>query len=1113
MPFETFRSSPSGSTIHLNTDSRKILILDESVDLTSVISEYERIRITEFWSTQLLRKSDQGSWIEALNNTRSNGAPAQSYISATKLKEAIGLSLTGQSLTRELRSRSLEAQRDLIEAIKPIDRKGLAGTLLDSRLALRPDLHEMLSVSGSNENFLVLLANSIRENSAPIYHADRYMEFLVLLWGKGIIAFPRDIRDWTTKAKWDRMKNAVYGGSKSKMLDETKKAWTIGTHKTFGNACIYTFYATTNVATPNDISLEIIDSYETLCLTDVGEPKSNSQSDKQACHSARSEVTRVAQTLRVYFNANNPDHAAAVARTKKSTKAAELVRGDGSFNWLAAAHPHLSEWSTLFREHVGQLRTVRTDGQIHRLNNFADYLISLEAPPRSPKNIQRHCHINDPTRRSSNGYVDYLRVQDVKNTFKNACLTTVKSFFEWLHDWSEANGDNCYAQFKNPILDSDYFNAAREYKGQTARNALPSYVINEMKSVITDGDFAFPRQSKTSRVKVVDSFDGQTKTVWCPAIAICLYLMLDTPLRSHQARWLDSGELDEFTYDALSNTYVTNPSPHAIAGRRQGALQLQKDSMRSKAWLGLWVNTNKTAIYDSSQHGYLIPYLSDEMRQLLLKMRDWQRQFLPAIDKPVAYYGHKESIQERDRLAGKGPQVAPLFWDPASQHKHSPINYSRLASFYTSVLLETQKRIKAKHGQDINLVTSNEKGETQWAVDLHTLRVSGITAMIESGVPLEVVSQFVAGHSTLVMTLHYLKYSPTKLRDFLAEAHAKMLADTDFVESELFQQNLEQFAPFMLGQQGAGMGPGFSAIQNKTGIFTINADGICPGTSCSTGGPVDSSKVQHGPVPGGRRCGLCRYWITGPAHLLGQIAAVNNLAFAIRKKGQEVATLNDDRLTAEDAGNQRKARDIRNKVELLNLELAVDVEEWAARYKYANQSMDLLSTYLETRGQISAGASPSMPMLTPASESELTVTLESAHEFVLLDQITKLGQFHTGFRNREAELEKNEIISRMMAANGLDPFLLTLNEAQARDAGDLLSTLILQQVKGQELDDVLHGRLALADKPVLARSIEVVSIEARSQKLTGQSAWQASQLALTAPPGPNEHDDNEKEFG
>jgi len=419
--------------------------------------------------------------------------------------------------------------------------------------------------------------------------------------------------------------------------------------------------------------------------------------------------------------------------------------------------------------------------------------------------------------------------------------------------------------------------------------------------------------------------------------------MLETPLRSHQARWLDSGLLDEMVYDPISHTEVKNPSPHAIPGRSEGALHLQRDPLRNQGWLGLWVNTNKTASYDRETVGFLIPYVSDRLATLLTLMIEWQRRYLPPMLCPIPHYSDAHNVMvERRRLDGKCQQVVPLFRDPfvshplqlRVRHQNTPFSYNRLAVFYAAVLAETQKRIKAKHGHDIRLVTTGEDGKLRWLVDLHSLRVSGITSMIESGVPLEVVSQFVAGHATLVMTLHYLKYSPLKLREFLADAHEKMLANTDFVGSELFSANLGELAPFMLSQAGAGAGPGFASLKERTGIMTITSEGICPGTSCSTGGPaVDSGGRNHGPVPGGQRCGLCRYWITGPAHLLGQVAAVNNLAYAIRKKGLEVAHLNDQRLDAEDEGNRSKARQLRDRVDILNRELAIDVEEWAARYK------------------------------------------------------------------------------------------------------------------------------------------------------------------------------------
>jgi hypothetical protein len=513
---------------------------------------------------------------------------------------------------------------------------------------------------------------------------------------------------------------------------------------------------------------------------------------------------------------------------------------------------------------------------------------------------------------------------------------------------------------------------------------------------------------------------------------------------------------------------------------------------------------------------------SDEQRRTL-----HAESSTPPMLGPIPHYsdGHNVMV-ERQRLDGKRQQVVPLFRDPfvshplqlRVRHQNTPFSYDRLAVFYAAVLAETQKRIKAKHGHDIRLVTTGEDGKLRWLVDLHSLRVSGITSMIESGVPLEVVSQFVAGHATLVMTLHYLKYSPLKLREFLADAHEKMLANTDFVGSELFSANLGEFAPFMLSQAGAGAGPGSASLKERTGIITITSEGICPGTSCSTGGPaVDSSGRNHGPVPGGQRCGLCRYWITGPAHLLGQVAAVNNLAYSIRKKGIEVANLNDQRLDAEDEGNQSSARQLRDRVDILNRELAIDVEEWAARYKYASQSVTLLNDYLAAKAKAERTTLP-VPFLTASTSHELRVTLEEAHEFALLDQITQMSSFVTGFKNREAELEKNAILSQMMATNGMKPLLLGLNEQQAHEAGNLLSAVVLQQVRSQELGDVLSGNRPINDYPRLAQTIEALATAVDQNPELKNGDWKNLARLLSgrndnANENHDEEDEEERRFG
>ena len=68
-------------------------------------------------------------------------------------------------------------------------------------------------------------------------------------------------------------------------------------------------------------------------------------------------------------------------------------------------------------------------------------------------------------------------------------------------------------------------------------------------------------------VQVRDQRTGLSVKVFDPGLPICLYTLVDTPIRSHQARWLDSGQLDEFVYNGQN--FVLNACEFAIPGRRE----------------------------------------------------------------------------------------------------------------------------------------------------------------------------------------------------------------------------------------------------------------------------------------------------------------------------------------------------------------------------------------------------------------------------------------------------------------------------------------------------------------------------------------------------------------
>ena len=1087
-----FLAPASGRRIELNCSADDIVLVKPLTNalLLEAIEVHERARCEDYWE-HMERPSEKGPWIWAFDPALNGKIPHISqHFSAAGLRVLSQSDNANHVLLKALQSLPIDEQRNVFRKHLPKTREELRILMHSLKPLFAPDFRNLLAQAETPLDFIKGMSGQLAANTTELYHSDRYVELLVVLWERGYLLYPLAMRQGINRVKWSAMLNPRFAGQRAHTLQTCVSAVRSKTYKTV-LTMMYQAFASSSARTVDDLSLEFIAAFEAEqrgIFENTSRPVAI-----ETVSGYVSVVLRATQALRFLFNSANPSLAISVHRKKQNPHAPGVRRGDGTFAWLAEGHPELALWADTMRMYCRQLTVARLAGKVGRLNRLADFIATLDNPPLSPLDVIRSSHIYDATLRNKNTYYERVRKAVPDPDAARTIFSDARAFFDWYADFLVASHHPQANGYKNPIFTTDSFGRSNRDGSQTSRTALPGFVLNELKDLLLDGDFAFGRRFSSAMVRAADPLTKSVSLVWFPAYTVCLYLMLEIPVRSHQARWLDSGELDDLQYDYPTRRYLPNLAAGAIAGRNEVALRVQHDVLRGTDWLGLWVNTNKTASIDSTNVGYLVPYVSDKLAELLRMMQEWQRKNSLPLIKPIAYYGEQHDSSERLRIALSGPQVVPLFRHPEGYTKDAPISYATLANFYIEALAEVQSRIKKKYGHDIQLVTTDAAGKLTWTVDMHSLRVSGITQMIENGVPLEVVSQFVAGHATLVMTLHYLKYSPLKIREMLAAAHQKALADTDFVGSDIFADNLDAFSPFLLGQEGAGAGPGLSALQEKTGILTITSEGICPGTSCVTGGPVDTTKVKHGPVPGGRRCGLCRYWLTGPAFLLGQVAAVNNLAYAVRKKGLAVASLNDARLDAEDGGNQRKARELRDRVDVLNKELGVDLEEWAARYRYASQSVALMSDYLTAKNSVT-GATVPATLLTAGTSAELRVTLDDSHEFALLDQITQLSDFVTGFPNREAELEKQNVLSRMMAANGVKPFLLTLTEEQAHEAGNLLSSIMLQQVRTQELGDVLTGKKPLAQYPNLNNAVHLLEREATDGRAVRVAGWAAAAL-------------------
>jgi hypothetical protein len=1058
-----FESPLTGRQVAMNLHASDYVWLHEptSEQVLEVIGEHERIAISEAWKHWSRTREGADDYIEAFHSQKDSPTKLR-YFSNTELGKAIGYGQPmGRGLGAHLRQMSLKKQRQLLEHHMPTTRGGM------EKIASPVAIKESIGTVDMKAEFLQLgprnfLRSLVERSGMP------EQELLTMLRARGWVLYSRAILSRASSHKWVPLRNPRYGGTLTVLLGEVGDILRNRRTEKFGLVSILT----SSITEVGDMSPEWMDEVEAQGEAWLQEVNSKKDRGDSALPLGRS--------FRVLWNHRYPEHQLPY---KVSQKRRPFRKTDGTFEWIAQEREELRPWVAPLAAFVTQRPSNSKTAVVNLLNHFCHFLIQLPSPPKAPEFMDRRLHVHDVTLQNKATLMQWLATTSLPANRRTALMNRLREFLEWHVDWLHANGRRDVAEtIINPVGTQDQFRD-NGGAGQTFRTALPSWLLKELRATLTDDDFAFVRVdgARTTHVRVVDNETGKVVKVWWPGTAVALLTLLELPLRSHQVRWLDSGVLDEMTVDTRTGKSVKNKHPGAIIGRRESCLRMLNDSLRLETWCGLFVNTNKTALYDGrGPIGYEIPYLPPALLDQLVRMRDWGKRYLPPLTKPVLY---SESSEARANYPGavdkkRLPLVAPLFADPFANDKRIPANYHKLVRTYVDLLAETEKRVKAKYNVDLSLtetkVDSKGKEYTTWRYDLHTLRVSGISAMLENGVPLEVVSQFVAGHASLVMTLWYYKNSPGKIREIIAKHRDSAEAEGDFIGSKAFAENIEQMSSFLLtkdsGYRGDGQDTAFEALKAHSGLWTISTDGICPGTSCSSGGELIANG-QYGAVPGGRRCGLCRYWITGPAFILGQTAAANNLVYQIRRKGQELARTRDRLIDETDAGHHTKARQTRHHIEALERELTIDLTEWQARYAYAMASSQLLDDYIAARQHLSSDRKLPAPLLTASSAAELTVTLQEVDEFVLLDHVTQMVDFLPGFKNREAIHEQHLVLSKVLEANELPQFLLHLDAEKAEVAANMMSSVILEYVRGQDLPRVLSGELRLADVPVLADKV------------------------------------------
>jgi len=705
------------------------------------------------------------------------------------------------------------------------------------------------------------------------------------------------------------------------------------------------------------------------------------------------------------------------------------------------------------------------------------YIHSIENPPANIQEIIRSVHIHDIIPSENHTFRKFLNEEKISHDGKSEAINGLATIFDL---YIRVN----HLDIRNPIdIVIDNF-PRKAIRGKTPRTPLSPEMLEYIKEFNSRDDFSFsksftPKSSLHNTPQYMGHYreitdkNGKVSIIWWPSLPILIDLLLTIPLRGFQGRWLDSGEGDELQIDPYTLEELTNISEARIKNRSCGVFIKYDGSMQEKDdFLGLRISTNKKLVDEDGE--YDIPWCPDNVRDNISRLIAWQKKYNP-INLPVRAEESTINSYRAAEVDALLPEVFPIFRDPLNKLNRPP-TYMQVNTYWSHLCSAVEDELIEKKGTKFRLTRDRMNNRVMQRValfDLHTLRVSGITALIEAGLPPSMVQEIV-GHATIIMTLYYNKIHPSKINETIMER--LLAADWTIDKIPEILSDLPEYEKFLFNSRNADDAVGMDFLQSSigNGSFQILSHSICPGGDCRTGGKYCNLKKEHAPVPRAGACSLCRYRFTGPMFLVGLVNNANKIMSELFAKGQSLAALNDE-IRALRRENKNSIFH-ESKREIYHRELENLWTEWAAEVKYIKTCSDKLAEYLEKNDN---GQELSLLGQSDAIAS-ITVRPERHHHFFLHQSLAKASIYNPADIDTESINNRDIFINELLANNHMDPFLLRLDKKTKLQIGNLLGDLLLEQIPESDLQKVHDGEVSIKTFANLDKALKKISRETNS---------------------------------
>jgi hypothetical protein len=598
------------------------------------------------------------------------------------------------------------------------------------------------------------------------------------------------------------------------------------------------------------------------------------------------------------------------------------------------------------------------------------------------------------------------------------------------------------------------------------------YIVNKTIIDDNDADCVWRKRESSLYERKLYGYGDYVYELWSPAKTICLLVKLMLPLRTYQARMLDSGETDTFKYIQTnkysSGEWVRNDSHLSIGTEdrpyEKGVLRKFIDPVTHLEMTGFYINTNKTADInkDETDKGYDMPWQYEEIQYWLAKLRDWQQKYNP-IEKPTAWTEltkNELGKYKDEKILKEMGTTAFLFRNAAGNNKHVPIGGQTLEPIWYKLLQRLENDIKNSASnpieQKLKFVQADSYVTTFYP--LHSLRVSLITSFaLEGGVPMPVLSKCIAGHARLVMTLYYTKMGVSYVTDTMAKAEKTIMKK----EQESFDRFIKN-AKYEQLERATVINDivAYDAVLNaqKTKASIVMTDkGICPKGcfGCDTGGTYindDTGKITYGNVQGypAHNCVRCRWFITGPAFLIGLVNHFNELSYEMSEISKRVSDFQKKVEFLEDEKYDREQNKsiFEHQEELIKYEqlLQQETQEFDHAANNLNATLRLIDKCHKISQNKDNNMSDNAQLVPVGTIQDVHLILESeAEEMHQLQVICNGAELFPETDASKALLKRSQIIDLTLMYNNQKPVMFALSEEEQLQVGNQFMRILTQR--------------------------------------------------------------------